>query len=241
MITTLSAHAPSPEPDRRALLVQRAFSLTGIVPLGAFLLLHVAINARALHGHAAFVDAAHAVRQIPALAIVEAAVVYVPLAIHGAIGAWMVATRRNLARPSPYPRGVGITVRATGIVVAAFLVMHLPELRFYSPRVHLEGGELATRLDADLSSLSFGVPWRGLAYLLGTACATFHFAAGCWGAFAMTERARASTRRRRWAAWVLTALGALMWLTLADVVVFRATGAPLFGESPEPSSTRPCP
>jgi succinate dehydrogenase / fumarate reductase, cytochrome b subunit len=241
MITTPPVPAPLTE-DLRARVVQRAFSLTGIVPLGAFLVLHAAINARALHGDAAFVSTVHAVQRVPALSLLEVACVYVPLAVHGAIGAWLVATGRDLASPPPpYPRGVRIAVRATGVVLAAFLAMHLAELRFYSPGVHLDGGELATRLDADLSSVVRGVPWRGLAYLIGSGCATFHFAAGLWAAFAATAPARGSVRRRRWAAWALTALGAAMWLTFANVIVFRATGGQLFGETQEEPPGSSCP
>jgi succinate dehydrogenase cytochrome b subunit len=222
--------------------VRKAFSLTGVVPLGAFLVLHAAINARALHGHAAFVSTVHAIQGIPALPLLEAVVVYVPLGVHGAIGAWLVATGRTLAGPTaPYSRAMRAAVRVTGVVVAAFLAMHLPELRFASPGVHLEGGALATRLDADLSSVSHGVPWRGLAYLVGSGCATFHFAGGLWGAFAVSERARGSERNRRWAAWALAALGTAMWLTLANVIVFRATGGQLFGEMVEEAPGTPCP
>jgi succinate dehydrogenase / fumarate reductase cytochrome b subunit len=219
--------------------VRTAFSLTGIVPLGAFLLVHAAINARALHGDAAFVSTVRAVQQLPALPLVEAVFIYLPLAVHAAIGGWLVATRRSFSPPTPYSPGVRLGVRATGIVVAAFLVMHLPELRFASPGAHLGPGELATRLDAHLSTVTHGVPWRGLAYLVGTACATFHLAAGLWGAFAVSERARASLRQRRWAAWAIAALGTVMWLTLANVVVFRATGAQLFGEMVEERSIDP--
>jgi succinate dehydrogenase / fumarate reductase cytochrome b subunit len=241
MITTPPVPAPLPE-DRGARLVERVFSLTGIVPLGAFLLLHTAINARALHGDAAFVGTVRALQQVPALPLVEAAFVYAPLAVHGAIGAWLVATGRNLASPpAPYPPAVRMAVRLTGVVVVAFLAMHLTELRFRAPGHPLAGGELATRLDADLSSVSWGVPWRGLAYLVGSACATFHLAAGFWGAFAKSERARDSARNRRWAALALAAVGAAMWLTLANVIVFRATGGQLFGEMREEAPGPPCP
>jgi succinate dehydrogenase/fumarate reductase cytochrome b subunit len=206
------------------------------------LVLHAAINARALHGEAAFASTVHAIQRIPALPLLEAAVVYVPLAVHGVIGGWLVATGRELAGPkAPYSRAMRAAVRVTGVGVAAFLAMHLPELRFDSPGVHLEGGALATRLDADLSSVSHGVPWRGVVYLVGSGCAIFHLAAGLWGAFAARERARDSKRSRRWAAWTLAALGAAMWLALANVIVFRATGGQLFGERVEETPNAPCP
>jgi succinate dehydrogenase / fumarate reductase cytochrome b subunit len=202
--------------------------------------LHAVVNARALHGDAAFVRAVELVQGIPLLPLVEVLVVYAPLVVHGGLGLWLTATRRSLG-PAPYSRGVRVAMRVTGIVLAAFLAMHLPELRFYSPRVHLDGGELATRLDADLSTVTRGVPARGLAYLVGTASAAFHLAAGAWAAFASTAKARASVTRRRYAAWALVALGTAMWLTLANVVVFRATGAQLFGEPLEETPSTPCP
>jgi succinate dehydrogenase / fumarate reductase, cytochrome b subunit len=212
--------------------VRRAFSLTGAVPLASFLVLHLAMNARALHGDAAFVSAVRGVHQVPGLALLEVLFVYAPLAVHGGIGLWLTATGRSLG-PAPYSPSMRAAMRVTGVALALFLAMHLPELRFAAPRLPLTGGQLATRLDAHLSSVSYGVPWRGLAYLVGTACAVFHLAVGAWAAFAATEGGRASIQRRRWAAWTFAALGAVMWLTFADVVVYRATGVALFGDAVE--------
>ncbi len=224
--------SPSPHElalDARARLLRRIFSLSGLVPLGAFLVLHVAVNARALHGDQAFASAARTLRRLPGLPAIEAAFVFAPLLLHGAFGLWLVATRRPLVPAAPYPPALRFWMRASGVVVVAFLAMHLPELRFHAPLARLDGAELATRLDADLSSTSHGVPWRGLAYLVGVACVTFHFAAGLWGAFAASDRGRSRFGERRWAAWAAVLFGAVIFFTFANVVVFRATGATLFG------------
>lgn len=85
------------------------------------------------------------------------------------------------------------------------------------------------------------MPWRGVAYLVGTGAVTFHFAAGLWGAFARSPRAALASTRRA-AALAAAALGATMWLFFLDVVVLHATGARLFGSPASvPLSAEPCP
>jgi succinate dehydrogenase / fumarate reductase cytochrome b subunit len=226
-----STRVPDSDPPNLpgvAPLARRLFSLSGVVPLGGFLIVHLAVNARVLHSESAFEATVGAIRRLPALALLEWLFVFAPLLLHTGMGLWLVAARRTLAVPSPYPRAVGIAVRVTGVAAIAFLAMHLPELRLRTPGVRLDGGELATVLAADLSSVSHGVPWRGAAYLAGTACVTFHFAAGLWGFFA-TSRLGGRRAARKWASWAAAAIGAAMWTMLADVVVFHATGARLFG------------
>ena len=222
--------------------VRRAFSLSGVVPLGAFLVVHLFLNARALGGGWAFAGTVDALDRLPGLPIVEALLVFAPLVFHGGLGLWLVATRRPLSPQAPYPRGLRFAMRVTGVVVLAFLCVHLPALRFRVPGTRLGGGELATLLDAELSSTSHGVPWRGLVYLVGTACVTLHFACGLWGFYATTRAGRESARRRRQAAWGALGLGLAMWVTFADVVILRATGSALFGgDPPPPPATAPCP
>ena len=238
---------PDPAPDLQAsptaaVRVRRAFSLSGVVPLGAFLVVHLAMNLRALAGGRAFTAAVRALHDVPALPLVEALFVFAPLVFHGALGLWLVLARRPLAVPSPYPLALARAMRATGIVVLVFLALHLSELRFHTRGFRLGGRELASLLDADLSATSHGIPWRGIAYLVGTACVVFHFAAGLWGFFARTPAGRDSGRRRKQAAWGAAGLGLAMWVSFADVVVLRATGATWLGGAPgDPPSSAPCP
>lgn len=221
-----------PALSTRAPRVHRLFSLCGVLPLGAFLVVHLAINAAALGGDAAFARAVHLAHRLPALWLFESLFIFAPLLVHGGIGLWMVVTRTPLAESSPYPDALRIALRATGVVAVAFVAMHLPELRWRAPGVRLGAGELETLLVADLSTVWHGVPWRGAAYLVGTGCVTFHFAAGMWG-WLMTTRLGARSRARRWVGWGAGAVGAAVWVLLANVVVFHATGSRLFGEPAE--------
>jgi succinate dehydrogenase / fumarate reductase cytochrome b subunit len=245
MPTTLPVSVPDSDlaaSDLAALRIRRAFSLSGVVPLGAFLVVHLAMNARALSGGWAFARTVDAVDRVPGLPLVESIFVFAPLVFHGALGLWLVVTRRSLTPRAPYPRVLAVAMRATGVVLLAFLAFHLASIRFHVPGTRLGGGELATLLDAQLSTTARGVPWQGLVYLVGTTCVTLHFVGGLWGFYATTRAGRESARRRRQAAWGAVALGVVTWMAFADIVVLRATGSVMLGGDPSPPpATAPCP
>jgi succinate dehydrogenase/fumarate reductase cytochrome b subunit (b558 family) len=225
-----------------AVTSRRLLSLSGIA-LSLFFLLHLTVNARALRGGASFARTVDGLHRIPVIPLCEWLLILVPLVIHTTLGLWLVATRRRLVEPSPYPEKLGTAVRVAGIVSAAFIAWHLFQLRFRTLGVRLDGGELATLLAAELSSTWHGMPLRGATYLVGTACVTFHFAAGTWAFFA-TTRVCKEPRTRRWAAWAAGTMGAAVWVLLSNIVVFHATGSRLLGapaDDDDPSGRAPCP
>jgi succinate dehydrogenase / fumarate reductase cytochrome b subunit len=226
------------------ILVRRVFSLSGVFPLGAFLVVHILANASALRGEGAFDATVRALHGFPLRAVVETLVVFAPLALHAAVGLWLTVTRRQLAQASPYPNGVRVAMRVTGVLVLGFLAMHLPEIRFgVGPGGHT-GATILTVLAADLSSTWLGVPWRGVVYLAGAGCVTFHFAAGLWGFVVASwhDDGEPSRRARLVAAWSAAFVGASLWFAFADVVVLHATGARVVGEAAEEAvPTGPCP
>ncbi|MGA3123576.1 MAG: hypothetical protein ABSF69_22645 [Polyangiaceae bacterium] len=209
--------------------LHRLFALTGIAPLGAFLVIHTALNASALWGTGTLRETADQLRRIPGLRMIEALFVFAPLVAHGGMGLWLILTSTSLAMPRPYSRTMRVAVRASGVAAVAFIGMHLWEVRFHGPGAPLGGDVITTVLAADLSATSHGVPWRGAVYLVGTACVAFHFASGLWGRLAV--RSDGVTTGRRLTAIAAGSVGAVLWLTLLLVVLFHATGVRPFGGS----------
>jgi succinate dehydrogenase / fumarate reductase cytochrome b subunit len=218
------------------------FTWTGVLPLGAFLAAHLGVNTFALRGATRFAAVLGTIHRLPGLGILEAVFILAPLTVHGGLGAWLVLTRRSLRVPRPYPPQVRLAMRVASIGVLAFLAMHLPEFRWRGGVERLGGRETIDLLAADLSWTWQGMPWRGLAYLVGAACAAFHFGAGLWGMFASSTRGRASGRARATWAWAFGTVSFALWLGFVNVVVMHATGAALFGGSPAADlDTGPCP
>ena len=209
-------------------LVRKLFALSGVVPLGIFLVLHLWTSAHALVSDASFTGAQRRASSIPGLLVLELCLVFAPLALHAAYGTWLTVTRHALTSPSVYPRGVGTMMRVTGIIALAYVAYHLFELRFATDARGMRTDEIYTVLSARLSSRTLSVPLRAMFYMLGVAAIAFHFAAGLWGHVVARGWARAP-RARVSAAIGFGAIGAALFITAADVVTLFATGARLIG------------
>jgi succinate dehydrogenase/fumarate reductase cytochrome b subunit (b558 family) len=208
--------------------VRRLFSLSGVIPLGVFLVLHMVTNASALMGDAAFAETTRRTRAIPGVFVLELLLVFAPLALHALYGMHLIATKRALVEPSPYPATLRSLHRAAGVVALAFIAYHLYEYRFHRAMPGLRAEDFYTALSARLSSTTVGAPLRAMVYVVGVAAVTFHFAVGLWG-FMVTRQWFISPRARRLAAAGASVLGVGLFVAAANLVTFFATGSRLLG------------
>ena len=219
--------------DRRAFLLRRLHSLSGVVPVGAFLCEHLWTNASALRGEAAFTHAVDEIQHLPALWALELFGIFLPLAFHALYGVKIALEGRPNVGAYPYARNwLYVAQRATGAITLLFVLFHLWEYRVQKWLFGMTAGSFYTELASHLSSTYGGVPWLALAYLVGLASAVFHFSNGLWGFLAswgvvVTARAQ---QRARWASW---AAGVVLFGMGATTVLHFATGAPTFAGPPE--------
>ncbi|MDP9152541.1 MAG: hypothetical protein M3O36_21655 [Myxococcota bacterium] len=233
---------PTPPASPPSLRAGRLFSLTGIAPLAAFLVLHLYVNARALRDDASFARALGVFDRALLAPYLPWLLVAAPLAFHAFFGLWLVVRRAAPPEPRPYPGGLRVAMRWTGVAALAFMAFHLSSTWslsswFVRGRAEADGLQLASQLASELSSTFCSVPWRAVAYLLGSACATFHLVVGAWGFFAGT-RAGHGAGARRGAAWLVAVVGIVIAAGYARVVVYYATGARLFGSAPAEMAPR---
>lgn len=212
---------------------RRLMSLSGVVPLGFFLLAHTWANASALRGQDAYVRTVDALEHVPLIVVVEIALVWVPLAYHVIYGLWMM--RAGITEPSPYSRRLAITNRVAAVVALAFIVWHVWEYRVAAAR-GLDPRAFYATLAWRLSSTWHAFPVRAVLYLFGLAATVFHFALGAWS-YGVTSGFLASKREKRRAAIGAIALGSLLFVFSSATVVSLATGLEL-ESTPEPSA--PC-
>jgi len=222
---------------------EKLFSLSGVVPLGLFLVLHVMANGRALVVENAFTATFTRIRATPGIVAIEIALVFVPLAFHAAYGVWLVAKKRALATPSPYEPWLRAVHRAAGVVALAYIAYHLYEYSLHGATPGATAGDYFTVLSARLSTIAGGAPLRAMFYVLGVAAVALHFAVGLWG-FMVARKWFVAPRARRFAAAGAAVIGAALFLGATNVVTYFATGARLIGrDGPTPVEVDPtvCP
>ncbi|MBW2462060.1 MAG: hypothetical protein JRH11_10475 [Deltaproteobacteria bacterium] len=149
-------------------------SFTGVFPLSAYLLLHVYETSSAASGRAAFIDGLHG--RVLAL---EALLVLLPLVVHALLGLSLWArpssppSSNPAAAPSPYQSDAFRTIqRVTGVVVLAFLTLHLAHT-FALGAAGLGQGAVYDGLRADL-----GTPLYLGTYVIGIAAMSLHLGNG---------------------------------------------------------------
>src|SRR4029077_1280610 len=91
--------------------------LSGIMPLGVFLLEHFYTNSKALNGAALFNDAVTDLQSIPYILFVEIGGIFIPLIYHAVYGLVITVEARPNNLHYPYPRNWFYLIqRLTGVV-----------------------------------------------------------------------------------------------------------------------------
>ena len=209
---------------------RRLHALTGVIPLGVFVVVHLLLNATALFGALRFERVVGGLATSPIEPIVALVFVGLPLAYHALYGIRRVMRAPADAEESGYKRPrLDALMRLTSVVLFVFVIAHT-----YEMRVGRSPGSLHTKLTMDLSSTKWGVPLIAFGYLLGVAAVAFHLAYGC---FAVLEsRGRASRR----AAILSVAGGALLFLIGSATVISFSGGGTLVPDA-DPAREVPCP
>jgi succinate dehydrogenase / fumarate reductase cytochrome b subunit len=200
---------------------RRLLTLTGVVPLGVFVVEHLLANASAMGGGARFDVVLGAAARSPVALVIELVLVMLPLAVHGAIGL-ALTLRPDPAGHSYASERLWRAQRATGIVILLLVIGHLLELRVRRWLYGLAIASMYTRLSADLSATWSGVPWVALLYIVGVGAASFHAANGVW-AFLASRGPRPSRGVTR----ALAVVGGALFLVGTATVVSVSTGARL--------------
>lgn len=163
-------------------LLRKLHQLTGIVPLGLFLLEHFYTNSKALTGAGDFNKAVGELQSIPYIIFVEIIGIFIPLVYHAVYGLFITWEARPNNLHYPYPRNWFYTIqRVTGLILFFFILFHVLNFRF-----GLIPG-LNTLSVADNPDRAFDIVSREFrsavifaVYIIGVAATVWHFANGLW-------------------------------------------------------------
>ncbi|HYP26993.1 MAG TPA: succinate dehydrogenase cytochrome b558 subunit [Blastocatellia bacterium] len=209
----------------RHFVLRKLHQLTGILPLGVFLLEHFYTNSKALgpDGERLFNEAVADLQSIPYIIFVEVFGIFIPLIYHAVYG--LVITYE--ARPNVGAYGYGrnwmyFLQRVTGIILFVFITFHVLNFRF-GMIPGLNNTSVAERPDLAYSIVrgEFLNPMIFLIYVLGISSTTFHFANGLW-LFLLDWGVAVGQRAQRVVGYACAALGvALTIVGINAALAFR--------------------
>lgn len=226
--------------DRHYHLLRRLHSLSGVAPVGAFLIPHLTTNSSILWGAVLNAPKYHAlpeggagvatfqhevdfIHSLPALVFIEAFVLWIPILFHALLGIHFARSGRPNLDRYKYQGNVRYGLqRLTGYVAFIFVVMHVLSLRFGIEfggiMPSFDGHAASSTTAAHFQNGSTGLVIAGF-YLLGVLAIVFHFANGLWTAAITWGLTVSVPAQRRWG-YVCTAVG----LGLASAAVAAVIG-----------------
>ena len=120
-------------------VLRRLHSLSGIVPIGAFLVELFISNSEAANGVQAYNDQVKFLTSLPFVHVMEWVFIFIPLLYHALYGIWI--WYKGDSNVSEYPwsgNWLYTSQRWTGIIAFIYILYHVIDMRFMG--VHLMGG-----------------------------------------------------------------------------------------------------
>lgn len=217
--------------DRRHFIVRKLHALTGIVPVGLFLMIHLWTNSKAIQGRSCFGHAVDDINRLPFLPIVEIFGIFVPLFFHALYGVYLAFQSKQNVGAYGYARNwMFLLQRVTGLITFVFIIFHLKDFRFAKLMGTMQHSEFFGVLETMLSD-RWGGHAKALFYELGVLASVFHFANGV-RTFLFSWGVTVSSRSQKLTAYAMAGFGFALWFLGTNTVLFFATG----GKSFVPSS-----
>jgi succinate dehydrogenase / fumarate reductase, cytochrome b subunit len=157
-------------------LLRRLHSLSGVVPIGAFLVEHFISNAEAFKGPIAYGKQVEFLNSLPGVFLLELFFIWLPILYHGFYGIYI--WYRGETNVAEYPwagNWLYTSQRWTGIIAFIYIIQHTYSLRFTGVRLATDPGASFAKVQAQ-----FHNPWMIAFYAVGIIAASWHFSYGLW-------------------------------------------------------------
>ena len=215
----------------KTFVLRKLHQLSGIFPLGIFLLEHFYTNSKALTGPQDFNNAVRDLQSIPYILFVEIGGIFIPLLYHAIYGLviTMEARPNNLAYP--YARNWFYTIqRITGVILFFFITFHVLNFRF-GLVPGLNTMSVAHHIDESFNIVAreFRMIPIFIIYVIGITSTVWHFANGLW-LFLVDWGITIGERAQRLTGYACIAFGVLLLLVgINAAVAFIRPGGLLGG------------
>lgn len=215
----------------KTFLLRKLHQLSGIIPLGAFLLEHFYTNSKAMTGASDFNKAVSDLQSIPFVLFIEIGGIFIPLIYHAVYGMVITVEARPNNLHYPYSRNWYYTIqRLTGIILFFFILFHVLNFRFgLIPGLNTESVAHYPNKAFDIVAREFSIPWVMAVYIVGITATVWHFANGIW-LFLVDWGITIGERAQRVTGYACLAFGTLLLLVgINAMIAFVRPGGLLGG------------
>ncbi|HTM58802.1 MAG TPA: succinate dehydrogenase cytochrome b558 subunit [Burkholderiales bacterium] len=218
--------------------LRRLHSLTGIIPVGAFLLEHILFsNATALNGPEAYANQVKLLGSLPLVLFLEAFGIWLPIAFHAVYGFYIWYRGDTNVAAYPWQGNWMYTLqRWTGLIAFAYIGWHVWHLRFAGIDLHEHPGASFGKVQGELA-----IAWQLAFYIVGLLAASWHFSYGVWLFCAKWGITVGEKARSRFLAVCLALFLVISGVGLLSIRTFLTTARQPADESADQLRTKPAP
>ena len=158
-------------------LLRRLHSLSGIVPVGAFLLEHILVsNATAISGPEAYAKQVAFLGGLPLVFFLELFGIWIPILFHALYGFYIWYRGDGNALEYPWSGNWMYTAqRWTGGIAFVYILWHTYTMRFSGVDLHTAPAASFAKVQGEVLQ-----PALFIFYVVGLVAASWHFAYGIW-------------------------------------------------------------
>ena len=199
-------------------VLRRLHSLSGIVPVGAFLFEHILIsNSTAISGPAAYARQVRFLGSLPLVFGLELFGIWLPILFHALYGFYIWYRGEMNVADYPWTGNWMYTAqRWTGGIAFAYILWHTWTMRFTGIDLHQYPGASFGKVQAEVLH-----PALFLFYVAGLVCASWHFSYGIWLFTAKWGIVSGEKAQKRFLAVCLAFFLVLTGAGLASLASFR--------------------
>lgn len=233
--------------DKLHFYLRRLHSLTGVVPVGVFLLQHIYAQVMALWGSEVYNEHARFLLEQPLLIVMEVGIVFAPLAFHALLGLWFMVDSKWNPHRYTYANNWWYTMqRVTAWITLVYVVFHVGQTRFA-----FDDQQKWVMFESMRQLFEVNGAWLVIVYAIGVVAASWHLCNGLWSfcivwGITISRKSQKGVWYLAMALWLALSIGGVlsllplsgavdpMFKTTKEKVAPEDAATPYSGQSPYP-------
>lgn len=208
--------------NRENFVWHKLHSLSGIIPVGFYMLQHLTLNSFSLAGESSFNGVIQFFGSIPwyILLAMEIALIWIPLFFHAIYGLFITnRSEGNFGQYKWSQNRMYTLQRYTGMFLFLFLIFHVSTTTGNKYLHHDDNLIMYAQWQQNLTAFGHILTF---VYILGVAAASYHLSYGIWNfciRWGITISDQAQTRVQRFSFWMFIVVTLLGWSAIAGFLI----------------------